>query len=213
MTTFISTGLPYLRILQPDGSYSQLQAGRLEVAESDWRHAAVMAEAIRNPAISIMVNSTTCEYDGVVFKGDHAADELAAHKKAIHFELWQKEQDLEHARVQLVEVKARAGYACDICAPVQTFGDEAGLAEHATLIHATAPTLDEQGNTVGGAGDDDGGRRPGEVAPAAAPAAHASTRHAAPELSINALRAQAKSLGLNAAGNKVALAERIAAAQ
>lgn len=212
MTTFISTSLPYLRILLDDGSYAQFQGGRLDVAEEDPAYARVMAEAVRNPAISIMVNKTTCEYDGVVFSGDKAAAKLAEHKKEVHFDLWQKEQDLEHAKVQLTEVKARAGYACDVCQPVQTFGDEAGLAEHARLIHANAPDLDAEGNTVGGGGDGDGGRRPGEVKPA--PRARASTRHAAPpaEGSINDLRAKAKAAGLSSQGSKAELEARIAAA-
>lgn len=187
MTTFVNTVTPFLRILLPTGEYAQFQAGRLDVAEDDPAHEAVMAEAIRNPSISIMVNKTTCEYDGVVFEGDRAAAKLAAHKKAIHFDLWAKEEELKAATVIQREIKARAGYACDVCAPIQTFGSEDDLAAHVALLHATAPELDDEGNTVGGGEPD--GRRPGEVAPAAPEPARASTRVSRPQSKTAARRA------------------------
>jgi hypothetical protein len=166
VTTFIDTTHPFLRILMTDGTYVQFQAGHLEVAENDKYHKQVMAEAARNPSISVMVNETTCRFCGEVFTGDKAAAKLEAHTKAMHFDLWQKQRDVEAATVVQREIKARAGYACDVCAPVQTFGSPEQLAEHVTLLHAAPPELDAAGNTRGG--DPDESRRPGEVAPPAA---------------------------------------------
>jgi hypothetical protein len=163
MTRFVNTTTPFLRILLSTGEYIQFQAGSLEVAEDDPFHGEVLAEAVRNPSISVMVNETTCRFCGEVLTGDRAAKKLDEHTKQMHFELWQKQQDIEIATVRQREVKARAGYACDVCSPVQTFGSEDDLAAHVNLFHANAPDLDEAGNIRGG--DPDEGRRPGEVAP------------------------------------------------
>lgn len=168
MTTFVCTDLPYLKILLSDGDYVQFQGGRLEVPETDPFHGEVMAEASRNSHISVMTNETTCQYCGAVFSGDKAQKSLATHFKDAHFELWVKQSELDAAIVTQREIKARAGYVCDICAPVQTFGTEADLAEHTRLLHTAPPAMDEDGNETGprhDAGDGDDGRRPGEVDP------------------------------------------------
>jgi len=163
MTTFINTVTPYLRILMSDGSYIQFHGGSLDVAEDDEFYDEVLAEAQRNPSISIMVNATTCRYCGESFSGDKAKAKFESHFKDVHFDLWQKQTELDAAVMIQKEVKARAGYACDVCAPVQTFGSEGDLAEHVTMLHTQPPQMDDDGNTLGG--EDGGGRRPGEVDP------------------------------------------------
>jgi len=177
MTTFINTQTPFLRILMSDGNYVQFQAGHLEVGEKDVYHDEVMAEATRNPSISVMVNKTTCRFCGFVFRGDDAKTDLEKHTKNIHFDLWQKQRELDAATVVQEEIKSRAGFACDVCAPVQTFGTAEDLNEHIRLLHASAPELDDAGNTKGGNPDEgsDRGHRPGEVTPVAA--ATRSTRN------------------------------------
>lgn len=177
MTLFVNTVTPFLRILLPTGAYAQFAAGKLEMAEDDPDYPTVLGEATRNPSISIIVSSTTCRFCGEDFSGDKAAELATAHKKAIHFDLWVKETELEAATVIAREVKSRAGFACDVCAPVQTFGSADELAAHVHLLHAAPPQLDEGGNVTGSdaTGDDDG-RKPGEVDPPAA--AKPSNRHA-----------------------------------
>ena len=164
MTKFINTSTPYLRILLPDGDYAQFQGGKLEIDEDDPGYATVMAEAQSNPSISIMVSATTCEYCGEVFKGRPAKAQLAKHKKDVHFDLWRAEKEIEQATVIDIEVKKRAGFACDVCAPVQTFGSAADLSEHTRLLHTQPPELNDAGEEVGSGS----GRRPGEVEPPAA---------------------------------------------
>lgn len=185
MTTFVNTVTPYLRILLPEGDYAQFHGGRLDLAEDDPAHAAVMAEAIRNPSISVIISAATCLYCGDDFTGDKAGSKLDGHMKEIHFDLWQKQLELDQAKVVQKEVKSRAGYACDVCAPIQTFGSADDLAEHAALLHANVPNLGDEGNTVGGSGEDSG-RRPGEVEPA--PAAQPARGHAGPAPSRTAAR-------------------------
>lgn len=173
MTTFVNPTHPYLRVLLPDGSYAAFQGGRLEMAEDDPDYDHVLAVALADPYTSILVNETTCIYCGEVFKGDRAAKQLDDHMKAVHFDLWQKQLELDQARVVQREVKARAGVVCDVCSPVQTFGTEADLAEHVKL-HTAPPAMDDEGNEVGGGED----RRPGERprAEPASPTARRSTR-------------------------------------
>lgn len=190
MTTFVNHATPYLRILLPSGDYIQFQGGKLIVDEDDPNHEHAMAEAVRNQSIAILVNETTCDYCGESFTGDKARAKLADHKKDVHFDLWQKETELEQARVVQREVKARAGYACDVCAPVQTFGSEDDLAEHVRLLHTAPPELDENGNTVGGGGGDDGGQRPGGEVAATPVAAKPSTRAARPASRTAAARSK-----------------------
>lgn len=174
MPTLINTQTPFLRIFdEASGEYVQFRAGKLEIEEDEVGYEAVMAEATRNPSISIIVNETTCQYCGQVFRGKAAKAQLGGHKKDIHFDLWQAEKEIEQATVIAREVKARAGYSCDVCAPVQTFGSEADLAQHARDLHTAPPELDADGNEVAAASSGGGGsrRRPGErevSAPAAA---------------------------------------------
>lgn len=173
MTLFICTATPFLKILLTSGEYASFEAGQLEVAETDPFYEEVLAEATRNASISIMTNATTCRFCGAEFIGDKAKAKLEDHSKEVHFDLWVKQQEIDAATVIQKEIKSRAGYVCDICAPVQTFGSEADLAEHVNTLHTKPPALDDDGNELGG-GDPD--RRPGEVNPAGAPAAVVSTR-------------------------------------
>lgn len=173
MPTLINTTTPFLRIYdEASGEYVAFAAGKLEIEEGDLGYEAVMAEATSNPAIQILVNETTCQYCGQVFRGKAAKAQLGSHKKDIHFDVWQAEKLIEQETVITREVKARAGIACDVCQPVQTFPDGEALAEHVALLHTAPPELDADGNEVS-AGSSGGGprRRPGErevSAPAAA---------------------------------------------
>lgn len=174
MTLLVNSTNPYLRILLPDGDYAQFVGGQLTIDEDDtpfYDH--ILAEAVRNPSIAIMVSAATCRFCGADFTGKTAAKQLEEHQKEIHFDLWVKAQEVEAASVIQREIKARAGFVCDVCQPVQTFGSEDDLAVHVAALHTQPPELDDEGNTVGG--DDGGGRRPGEVDPAPAPAARRST--------------------------------------
>lgn len=172
MPTLINTHTPYLRIYdEPTGTYVQFRGGKLEIDEGDTGYDSVMAEAARNPFISVIVNATTCQYCGEVFTGKAAKAQAGRHKKDIHFDLWQAEKEIEQATVIATEVKARAGYACDVCAPIQTFGTEDDLAAHAKLLHTAPPELDADGNEVDAESGSRSRRRPGEreiSAPAAA---------------------------------------------
>jgi hypothetical protein len=168
MAVFVNTVTPQLRIYIPaTGDYVQFSGGRLEIDEGEPGYEEAMANALVNPSTSIIVNSTTCQYCGEVFNGKAAAAQLGKHKKDAHFNLWQAEKEIEHATVIQKEVKARAGYACDVCQPTQTFGTADDLAEHAKLLHTAPPELDAEGNER----DGERGRRPGEVGgiPAATP--------------------------------------------
>lgn len=169
MTVFVNTTHPELRIFVPaTGEYVSFIGGKLEIDEGEPGYEEAKAEAIRNPLISIIENETTCQFCGEVFHGKAAKLNLGAHKKAIHFDLWSKEKEIEHATLMSREIKSRAGFACDVCSPVQTFGTAEDLAAHTAFLHASAPSLDDEGNEVG---DNEPDRRPGEVAPKAAPKA------------------------------------------
>lgn len=173
MTTLVNSTNPQLRILLPDGDYAQFVGGKLEIEEPDddgaggtpfYQH--ILDEAVRNPSIAIIVSSGTCPFCGADFKGKTAKDRLEEHTKEIHFDLWVKQQELAAATIIQTEVKARAGFVCDVCSPVQTFGSASDLADHANTLHTAPPPMDAEGNTIGG--EDGGGRRPGEVDPPAA---------------------------------------------
>lgn len=155
----INTNTPFLKVYVPaSGDYVSFVAGKLEIDEGDVGYDEAMAEAKRNPSISIMVNETTCRYCGEVFTGKAAAAQLGKHKKDIHFEIWQAEKLIENEAVVQKEIKSRAGYACDVCQPVQTFGDEGDLSDHVKLLHTAPPPMDDEGNEIGTKG------RPGEAA-------------------------------------------------
>lgn len=176
MTVFVCTSYPELRILAGD-DYVKFIGGKLELDPDEPGYDAVKAEAIRNPAISIIENETTCEYCGEVFTGKAGKAQLGTHKKANHFDVWQAEKEIENAKTMQREVKARAGFACDVCSPVQTFGTEADLTQHVRDLHAAPPDLDDAGNTK-----NEPDRRPGEVEPATetgevTPTARKSTRN------------------------------------
>lgn len=163
---------PFLRILLDDGSYAQFAGGKLEIDKGDPGYDTVMKVATATPSIAILVNESTCQYCGEVFEGKNAKAQLGTHKKANHFNLWEAEKEIEHATQMTREVKARAGFACDVCAPVQTFGAADDLARHVRDLHAAAPDLDAEGNTKGG----DDGLRPGEKPVDKPPAARPSTK-------------------------------------
>lgn len=169
---FVCVEYPQLRILLPDLTYAQFVGGKLELDPEDNGYETVLAQAEANPFISIHVNETTCDLCGEVQTGKLAKANLAKHIKDNHPNVWVAEQELAHARSMSKQLKHAEGYPCDVCAPVQTFGTKADLAEHVGLLHAQPPAMDSEGNEI--AGSDDGGRRPGERAiPAATPTATA----------------------------------------
>lgn len=152
MALFINNVHPYLQILNPaTGEFARFQAGRLEIAEDDPNYAVVMAWATRDPNIAVIVNETTCPDCGEVFVGSEkkARLDLGAHRKDVHFDKWLADKQAQDARVTEKELKSRAGYPCDVCSPIQVFGDPAGLSEHVRLLHTAAPNLDDAGNDLG----------------------------------------------------------------
>lgn len=203
MTTLVNSSEPYLSILLPGGDYARFVGGRLEVPEDHPDYGHIMDEAVRRPTIAILVNETTCPYCGEVYKGDRAAAKLEAHTKDNHFDLWLKQTELDHAKLVHAEVKARAGYACDVCAPVQTFGNEEGLAEHIALLHTNPEDMDAAGNTTTSE------TRPGEKVIQRRNEKAAANGVEKPPSEINALRAEAKALGLKGSGTKIELVAAI----
>lgn len=148
---FVNTTHPFLRIYNPaTGGYAAFQGGRLELDEDHPDFGVVTAEAERNPFITILVNATTCPDCGEVFAGKAAPAQLGQHRKQIHFDKWIADKEVEQASFIQKEIKSRAGYACDVCSPIQTFGAEDDLASHVKFLHASAPKLDDEGNDVGG---------------------------------------------------------------
>lgn len=167
MPRYICTTYPQLKIFNPvTGDYASFVGGLLEIDEDDPNYEVVHAEALRNPSISIMVNRTTCQYCGESFTGKAAAAQLGKHTKDIHPDVWDAEQVIKNAKIVETEVKRRAGYACDVCAPVQEFGSAAALSDHVKLLHTAAPELDDEGNDKA----EPKGRRGGERAVPAATA-------------------------------------------
>jgi hypothetical protein len=166
---FINTVNPYLRVLiqqgEHAGEYAQFLGGKLELDEGDPGFADVKAEAGRNPNVVVLVNETTCGLCGEVFTGKAAKAQLGTHVKANHPLVWDAQKALEAATTASRTIKERAGYPCDVCSPVQTFGDEAGLAQHARDFHTQPPEMDDEGNETGT-------RRPGETA---IPVAHSTS--------------------------------------
>lgn len=165
-----------LRVLMPDGTYQQFRDGQLDVEETISYEDQETGETrtLTNPyfepllnfaksdaSTAILVNTTTCPHCSEVFAGKAAKADLGRHRKNTHFELWiaDKQAD-QQAEVQKL-LKSRANFVCDVCVPFQEYPNEPELAFHVNLVHAKAPDLDGDGNTVGGDGD----RRPGEVAP------------------------------------------------
>lgn len=167
-----------LRVLMPDGTYQQFRDGQLDVAETisyedqetgetrtlpNPYYEPLLNFAKGDPLTAILVNTTTCPHCGEVFAGKAAKADLGRHRKENHFELWIADKTADQAAEVQKLLKARANYVCDVCTPLQEYPTETELAFHVNLVHArTAPTMDAEGNEVGGGGED---RRPGEVAP------------------------------------------------
>lgn len=147
MATLLNHTYPQMRILIPQtGQYREFRGGRLEIDRDDPDYDVVMAEAAANPSIVIYESVTTCDRCGEVYTGKLAAANLARHRKDVHFDVWLAEQDAEQALARNAEIKAREGFPCDVCRPVQTFGTEDELALHVTVMHTAAPALDAEGN-------------------------------------------------------------------
>lgn len=169
---FVNPTTPELRIYNPEtGGWARFTGGKLDIDESDPDFKYVMAEAQRNPAISIHAKGVNCPECGELFTGKTARMDLGKHRKGIHFDKWLADQDALAAAERDVQVKSRAGYVCDICQPVQEFGTADDLAGHVSLLHAAPPELTETGETIGGDDGGSGGGQPIDTSvPAAAPA-------------------------------------------
>lgn len=153
----VNTTHPALKIYNPaTGLFAEFVGGRLEIAEDSPDYAVVMAEAKRNAYISIHDKAIGCPDCGELFTGGAAKLDLGKHRKSIHFDKWLADQDARDAVERNRQIKARAGFVCDICAPVQEFGTEPDLAEHVRLLHANAPVLTESGDRVIGQESDEG---------------------------------------------------------
>lgn len=152
MAVLVCHAYPYLKIYNAvTGDYAQFQGGKLEVEPGDPNYEVAMAEAASNPAIQVLTKTLSCELCGADFgDGKVAHLNLGKHVKEVHFEVWQRDREAEHAAVMAHEVKAREGFACDVCRPAQTFGTEEDLRLHNDTLHMAAPAMDEEGNTVGG---------------------------------------------------------------
>lgn len=138
MPLLINSTHPGFRIYNPDnGEYATFQFGRLEIEEGDPNYAVVMAEASRNPYITIVTSATFCPRCGIPFAGKSAKADLEAHVKESHFDTWLADVQAAQAAEHMALVKANAGIACDICEPVQVFPDDAALALHAQVVHAS----------------------------------------------------------------------------
>lgn len=148
---------PFLQIYNPEtGDYARFHAGSLQIEADDPNYEVVMAEAQRNPSITIMVSATTCELCGETFTGKAAAASLGKHRKDAHFAEWMADQDARDAARRNVELKRRAPHACDVCRPVQEFGSADDLALHVNVVHLQV-NMDEAGNVIGeGSGEGSG---------------------------------------------------------
>ena len=172
--TFVNATNANFRVYNPTtGGFAEFVGGRLDLDDDDPNFEVVKAEAERNPLVTILVNETTCPYDGEVFSGKAAAAQLAAHTQRQHPEVWAAKKDLEHAEMKARALKITDGFPCDVCQPVQVFGTKDDLAQHIADLHTQPPALDDEGNTIGGSEGET--RRPGERA---IPAARASSRSA-----------------------------------
>lgn len=139
---------PAFRILNPDnGTYSQFAGGKLVIAEDDPNYAFVMAEAVKNPDIVVTSTALQCDICGETFTGGAARLELGKHRKNVHPIEWDADHEAAHIDERTTILKDRAGFPCDVCQPVQTFGTEADLAEHVRMLHG-APFVDADGRGV-----------------------------------------------------------------
>lgn len=153
---FINQTTPYLRIYNPvTEAFAEFKGGKLELDPGDPDFEVVKAEALRNPAIVILENATTCPLCGEAFAGKTAAAQLGKHRKDVHFSEWVADKEAEQGEAILREVKARAPYACDLCPRVQEFGSQDELMIHIAAVHRNVE-LDDNGNVIGdGAGGGD----------------------------------------------------------
>lgn len=162
MAVLLCHAFPALRIYNPtSGEIVSFFGGKLEIEADDPNYEVVMAEASRNPSIVVVESIGTCPYCGETFTGGNAKLLLAQHTKNDHFEKWLEAKDVEDNAVRNVEIKAREGFACDVCAPAQVFGTEDDLALHVLAFHASAPEINDAGEATDAPTRKR--RRPGEV--------------------------------------------------
>lgn len=133
MPTLLHRTSANFRVYNPvTTEFAAFHGGRLDIEEGDENYAVVMAEASRNPEITVLVNATTCPLCGEVFS---KAKELDEHTKDVHFDVWLATEDAKVAEARTVLIKERAGYACDVCSPPGVFANAGLLALHTKLIH------------------------------------------------------------------------------
>lgn len=148
MATFQHRTSAAFRVLNPvSGAWAQFVGNRLDIDESDPNFPFVAAEAARNPEIIAIATGLQCPYCGDVFSGKTGRANRSNHIAANHPNEADAELDADHAAVKLQIVKAREGFACDVCQPVQTFGTEADLAAHVRLLHGS-PFVNADGKGV-----------------------------------------------------------------
>jgi len=149
---FICQTYPYLRIYDPGtGEFVQFQGGKLQLDPGDRGFEVVKAEALRNPAIVMLVEAVQCPDCGEPFTGKAAGAQLGKHRKDAHFDRWVSDREAE--QVTTKEVKGRQPHACDLCPRVQEFGSADELAIHVRAVHLTVD-VDDNGNVFS---DDAGG--------------------------------------------------------
>ena len=166
MAVLLNHHAPEMRIFIPEtGLYREFRGGKLEIDKDDPDYSVVMAEAGRNPSIIVYESVTTCPLCGEAYTGKTAAANLAKHTKDNHYEAYLAEKDEEHAVTRNAEIKKREGVPCDACAPATYHPDDDALALHIQVMHASAPSMDDEGNVKGERGSADLG------IPAAAPTA------------------------------------------
>jgi len=160
MKTLLCMTTPYLRIYNPvTGDYAQFVGGKLVLEDDDPNYEVVIAESIRNPAISVLEmlkGGISCPECGQAFAGTASAAHLGVHRKSAHFSEWLADKEAADKADVNVILKERAGIACDVCVPAQVFPDDNALGEHIRMLHL-APG-DEALDAVTA-------RRPGEVDP------------------------------------------------
>lgn len=114
---------------------------RLDIDEAEPMYQWVAAEAARNPEIIVMATGVQCPECGELFPGTIGKAQLGQHRKANHFNEWQADREAVHAAETIAILKERAPFACDVCKPLQQFGDEATLNLHTRLIHSAPASV------------------------------------------------------------------------
>jgi len=149
---FICQTYPYLRVYNPETEdFAQFQGGKLQLDPGDADFEVVKAEALRNPAIVMLVEAVQCPDCGEPFTGKAAGAQLGKHRKDAHFDRWVADRESEQVTTR--EVKGRQPHACDLCPRVQEFGSADALAIHVRAVHLTVD-VDDNGNVFG---EDSGG--------------------------------------------------------